>query len=85
MIRKSIPNRSKMNSWVRNKAAYKRHEYLRDNVVWKYQKCESCMQRSLFSCVACGFVGVVIGRLNNYQRYLVTSLKIYSHNSKSLT
>ena len=30
------------------------------------------------------FVGVVIGRLNNYQRYLVTSLKIYSHNSKSL-
>ena len=31
------------------------------------------------------FVGVVIGRLNNYQRYLVTSLKIYSHNSKSLT
>ena len=55
MIRKSIPNRSKMNSWVRNKAAYKRHEYLRDTVVWKYQKCESCMQRSLFSCVACGF------------------------------
>ena len=29
------------------------------------------------------FVGVVIGRLNNYQRYLIISLKIYTHNSKS--
>ena len=31
------------------------------------------------------FVGVVIGRLNNYQRYLIISSKIYSQNSKSLT
>jgi hypothetical protein len=30
------------------------------------------------------FVGVVIGRLINYQRYLIISSKIYSHNSKSL-
>jgi len=26
------------------------------------------------------FVGVVIGKLNNYQRYLITTLKIYDHN-----
>jgi LEA14-like dessication related protein len=31
------------------------------------------------------FVGVVIGKLNNYQRYLITTLKIYDHNSKALT
>ena len=27
------------------------------------------------------FVGVVIGKLNNYQRYLITTLKIYGHNN----
>lgn len=44
-----------MKSRVTNKAAYRKHEYLRDTGEWKYQSCKSCMARTLFACLICGF------------------------------
>lgn len=40
---------------LKNKAAYERHEYLRDPISWKYQNCKSCSLRTLFACITCGF------------------------------
>jgi len=45
------------------------------NLVWKDH---------YFPVSRVDFVGVVIGRLNNWRRYLIISLKIHSHNTKYL-
>jgi hypothetical protein len=31
------------------------HEYLRDMLVIKYEKCKSCSMRTQLTCIVCGF------------------------------
>ena len=74
-----------MNSWVRNKAPIKDMNISGILLHGRIRNVNLVCKDHYFPVSRVDFVGIVIGRLNNYQRYLVTSLKIYSHNSKSLT
>jgi len=31
------------------------HEYLRDTLVYRYRECKSCVNRTEFTCIKCGF------------------------------
>jgi hypothetical protein len=31
------------------------HEYLRDTLIYRYTECESCTNRTEFTCIKCGF------------------------------
>src|SRR6476620_1937512 len=31
------------------------HEYLRDSLVYRYKECNSCNNRTEFTCIKCGF------------------------------
>lgn len=55
MVRRPTSDRSLMKAKSTNNAAFKLHEYLRDTGDWKYQTCKSCMGRTPFACIICGF------------------------------
>ena len=66
------------------------HEYLRDTLVYRYRECKSCINRTEFTCIKCGYCWSCHWKMEQAEKFelydnpLIIGTSVPSLNSQSI-